>query len=107
MASDVQDGGRKSREHNFEFWQYFFIKFFAISLYFDQQRDPNSYFAKIVKNGGSIQNGGSKSVFKQNCERCQYFFSINIKISQKKIQDGGSKSGLHCWKCSASAKNFR
>jgi hypothetical protein len=60
MASNVQDGGRKSKEHNFEIWQHFCIQSFTLSLYFDQQHDPNSYF---VKNGGSIQDGGSNSDF--------------------------------------------
>jgi hypothetical protein len=36
---------------------------FAMSLYFDQQNDPKSYFVKLAKYGGSIQNGGSKSIF--------------------------------------------
>jgi hypothetical protein len=61
MASDVQDGGRKSREHNFEILQHFCIQSFAMSLYFDQQHDPNTFLAKIAKNGGSIKDGGSKS----------------------------------------------
>jgi hypothetical protein len=61
-----QVGCRKSRKHNFEIWQYFCIQYFAMSLYFDPQHDPNSYFAKIAKNGGSIQDGGSKSVFSPN-----------------------------------------
>jgi hypothetical protein len=64
MASDFQDGGRKSKEHKFENWQHFCIQSFAMSLYCDQQNDPNSYFVKLAKNRGSIQNGGSKSDFK-------------------------------------------
>jgi hypothetical protein len=61
MAYDVQDGGQKSRQR--EIWQYFCIHPFAMSFYFHQQHDSNSHFAKIAKNGGSIQDGGSKSVF--------------------------------------------
>jgi hypothetical protein len=53
MASDVQDGGQKSREHNFEIKQYFCIQSSAMSLFFDQQHDPNSYFVNKAKNGGS------------------------------------------------------
>jgi hypothetical protein len=62
-VSGVQDGGLKTKEHNFEIGQHFCIQTFAMSLNFDQQHDPNSYFAKIAKNGASIQDGGSKSVF--------------------------------------------
>jgi hypothetical protein len=40
-----------------------FGNIFALSLYFNQQHDPRSYFAKLAKNGGPIQDGGSKSVF--------------------------------------------
>jgi hypothetical protein len=36
---------------------------FAICFYFDQQHDPKSYLAKFTKNGGPIQDGGSKSDF--------------------------------------------
>jgi hypothetical protein len=36
MAANVQDGGRKSIEHNLEI------------LYFDQQHAPNSYFGKLA-----------------------------------------------------------
>jgi hypothetical protein len=45
MASHVQDGGRKSRELNFEIKQHFCIQSFAMNL----QHDPNSYFVKLVK----------------------------------------------------------
>jgi uncharacterized glyoxalase superfamily protein PhnB len=34
-----------------------FGNIFAISLYFDQQHNPNKYFAKIAKKGGTIQDG--------------------------------------------------
>jgi hypothetical protein len=63
MASDVQDGGRKSREPNFEIWQYFCIhQSFAMSsaTYFElvkiskkwwidprwQIADQNQFFSK-------------------------------------------------------------
>jgi hypothetical protein len=52
MALFFKDGGGKSREHNFEIWQHFCIHSFAMSLYFDQQQDPNSYLVKLAKNGG-------------------------------------------------------
>jgi hypothetical protein len=65
MASDVQDGGRKSREHNLEIgrdWAIILLTVFCND--FDQQHDRNnSYFAKITKNDGWIQDGGSKSIF--------------------------------------------
>jgi hypothetical protein len=60
MASDGQDGGQNSKEHSFGFFQYFCIPFFAMSLYFCQQHGSRAYFVKLDKNGGSIQNGGSK-----------------------------------------------
>jgi hypothetical protein len=63
MASDVHDGGRKSRVHNHEIWQHFCIQSFAMSLYFDQQHDSNSYFVKKAKSGGSIQDGESNQIF--------------------------------------------
>jgi hypothetical protein len=53
MAFDVQDGGRKSRKHNFEIWQHLCIRSFAMSLYFEQQHELNSYFVKLAKNGES------------------------------------------------------
>jgi hypothetical protein len=34
-----------------------------MSLNFDQQHDAKSYFVKLAKNGGPIQDGGSKSDF--------------------------------------------
>jgi hypothetical protein len=49
MAFDVQDGGRKSRKHNFEIWQHFCIRSFAMSLSFKQQHELNSYFIKLAK----------------------------------------------------------
>jgi hypothetical protein len=58
MASNVQDGGLISRERNFEIWQHFDIQSF-MSLYFDQQHDPNLYFFKLTRDCGSIQDGGS------------------------------------------------
>jgi hypothetical protein len=61
MASNVLDSGRTLREHNFEFLEHFFIQSFAMSLYFEQQRDPNSFLNS--KNSGWIQDGGLKSVF--------------------------------------------
>jgi hypothetical protein len=42
LMSNVQDGGRKSRKHNLEIWQYFCIQSSAMSLYFDQQHYRNS-----------------------------------------------------------------
>jgi hypothetical protein len=36
---------------------------FGMSLYFDHQHNPSSYFVKLAKNVGSIQDGGSKSDF--------------------------------------------
>jgi hypothetical protein len=59
MASDVQYGDRNSKEHNFEVC----FQFFAMSVYFRQQHKSKAYFVKLVKNGGSIQNGGSKLRF--------------------------------------------
>jgi hypothetical protein len=64
MASDVQDGGQNSKEHNFGIFQYYCVLFLAMRLYFCQQHESKEYyFVKLVKNGGSIQNGGSKSDF--------------------------------------------
>jgi hypothetical protein len=40
-----------------------FALYFALSFYSDQQHDLNLDFDKLPKNGGSIQDGGSKSVF--------------------------------------------
>jgi hypothetical protein len=56
----IQDGGRKSKEHNFEIFQHFRVMSVTKSFYFDQKHDPKSNFVKKVKNGGSIQDGGSK-----------------------------------------------
>jgi hypothetical protein len=61
MASDVQDGGRNSKKRYFIIVQYFCVLFFAISLYFCQQRKSIAYFVKLVQNGGS--NGRLKSDF--------------------------------------------
>jgi hypothetical protein len=82
MASDVQDGG-------FEIWQKKIIQSFAMSLYFDQQHDPNSYFANLAKNGGSIQDGGSKSVFSITLEVVSIFsicFRIRFLLVKRKFR---------------------
>jgi hypothetical protein len=34
-VSSAQDGGQKSREHNFEIWQHFCIQSFAMNLCFE------------------------------------------------------------------------
>jgi hypothetical protein len=44
MASDDQDGGRKSKEYNCRICQQFSVV--AMSFKFDQQHDQNSYFVK-------------------------------------------------------------
>jgi hypothetical protein len=56
MASDIQDGGRNSKEDDIKIFNDF--TFLAI---FDHESRP--HFAKLIKNDGSIQNGGSKSDF--------------------------------------------
>jgi hypothetical protein len=61
IASDIQDGSRKSKKHNIEIWQHFCIQPFAMSLYFDQKHYPKSCFGKLAENGESMQDGGSKS----------------------------------------------
>jgi hypothetical protein len=45
------------------FGNIFCIQSYATSLYIDQQHATQTHLAKIAKNDGSIQDGGSKSVF--------------------------------------------
>jgi hypothetical protein len=58
MASDIQDS-----DHRFRIFQYFGFLIFAMSLHFRQQHESKANFVKLVKNGNSIQNGGSESDF--------------------------------------------
>jgi hypothetical protein len=51
-----------SKEHTVEFANISNILTFTMSSNFDQQ-DANSQFVKLAKNGGWIQNGGSKQFF--------------------------------------------
>jgi hypothetical protein len=51
MASDVQDGGRNSKEHDIKI-----SNDFAFLAILDHESRP--YFVKLIKNDGSIQNGG-------------------------------------------------
>jgi hypothetical protein len=79
MASAVQDGCRNSNEHNFDIFQYYGVISFALSLYFCQQHKSRAFFVKLVKNGGSIQNGGSKSEYIYRIyqpESFQHFFNL-------------------------------
>jgi hypothetical protein len=73
-------------EHNFVIWQQICIQSIAMSLYFDQQHDPNSNFAKLAKNGGTIQDGGS--IFCNATLRVSNIFSIFVLnlIDVSKIQ---------------------
>jgi hypothetical protein len=59
MAAEIQKSITLGIANNFG------IQSFAMSLYFDHQHDPNSYFVELqlAKIGGSIQNGRSKSDF--------------------------------------------
>jgi hypothetical protein len=82
-------------------WQNFCFHSFTMSMYVAQQHDLNSYFTKIAKNGGSIQDGGSKSVLALLWKLAIFFqsvFCIRLVLVRrkfcgnnvfKKIQDGG------------------
>jgi hypothetical protein len=89
MASDVQDGGQIPKKYNFEILPYFCIRPFAMSFYFDQQNESNSHLAKIAKNGGSIQNGGPKSVFLALLWKLTIFFQtvfcIRLVLPRRKF----------------------
>jgi hypothetical protein len=63
MVSDVQDGGRNSKEHKFGIFHFSCVMVFVMRLYFCQQHEPRANFVKLVKICGSIRNGGSKSNF--------------------------------------------
>jgi hypothetical protein len=63
MASGVQNGGQKSKGHNFGICQYISVLTSTISSVYDQQHELWTYFVKSAKNGGSIQDGASKSNF--------------------------------------------
>jgi hypothetical protein len=61
MASDVQDGCRNSKKNNFGTVQHFCV--LILHLFFREKHETRAYFIKLVKNAGSIQNGGYKSDF--------------------------------------------
>jgi hypothetical protein len=61
MASDVQNGGRTAKKHDFEILKFFCILVFARDCIFvSNMNREHTYFVELVENGASIQNGVSK-----------------------------------------------
>jgi hypothetical protein len=80
MASDVQYAGQNSKEYYLGIFKYFYVLLSTMPLYFCQQHKPRAYFVKWVKNGGSIQNGRSKSDFFTELWEYLTFFQFSFCI---------------------------
>jgi hypothetical protein len=65
-----QDGGWKSKKHNFEIRLQFCVLSFAMSLTFDQQHLP--------KMEDRFKMADQNQFFKQNSESFQYFFNLSF-----------------------------
>jgi hypothetical protein len=56
MASDVQYAGRNSKKHNLGIFQYFYVQFFTMRLYFCQERERVQLVKMAVQSKIAVQS---------------------------------------------------